>query len=306
MGLLAVLAAVTTVGAAPMQVDLSAVDPVRSNHPVSRLGAPLCGPGGAEDGRVLAVAVMTYGRRPGRSAWGHTSLRFLACEAGLLRDLEYEYYRMDASIERWFRAAYPGEAWTEDHAYLRSQHGQLVLVRNERPADGGFFAVELARNRKIVGAWMPWSEAVRTALYGELDARHHAQLDRLQRGLPLDGKRYRPMGTNCTLHIREAIAVAEGAPGTLRGSVFPMRNLKWLVSQPGVRLVLHPPRRALPQLLGPARHPLPGEGGAVGGERGAPRNGSEDHLDSALSTSSPVIVQWLLEAQAAASPPPEP
>ena len=244
-----VVAAASGAAAGTVHLDLSALDPGASDYPVARLGAHLCGPSAAPDGSVLAVAIVTYGRRPGRSAWGHTSLRFLACEDGLLRDVEYEYYRMDASIERWFRAGYGDEAWTADASYLARQHGQLVVVRNERPADGGFYAVELAKNREVIEAWMPWSEPVRAQVYAELEDRHAAQLETLRARTDLDGLRYEPMGTNCTLHIREALAVAAGQPDTLAGSVFPMRNLRALEARPDVTLVLHPSPHVLRQVL---------------------------------------------------------
>lgn len=286
------------VAGGPVRLDLSALDPGASDYPVARLGAALCGPGRAADGDVLAVAIVTYGRRPGRSAWGHTSLRFLACEAGLLQDVEYEYYRMDASIERWFRATHPTEAWTIDAPYLHRQHGQLVVVRNERPADGGFYAAELDKNREVIEAWMPWSADVRRTLYQELDHRHHAQLARLRAGADLDGLRYEPMGTNCTLHVRQALAVAEGRPHELAGSVFPMRTLRWLEEQPDVRLVLHPSDHVLRSVLRESGVPREVDRIPHGilRRRLSPARGAvvEDGLPEAV----PVVVEWLLGGSA--------
>lgn len=215
-------------------VDLSALSPERSAWPVDRAGARLCL--GHADGDVLAVAIVTYGRRPGRSAWGHTSLRFLACEDQQLIDEEYEYYRMDGSISRWFRSQYPGEAWTEDDAYLSAQYGKLVLVRNSRPVDGGFYGVELEKNREIIEAWMPWSPEIRSALWADLRARHDAQIETFRRGEVFEMLRYEPMGTNCTLHVREALRRAEGWDGT----VYPIANLRRIKERTDVLFVVYP------------------------------------------------------------------
>ena len=242
-----VLASAVAAGAATARVDLSAWDPAVSDYPVARLGAELCT--GHADGDVLATAIVTYGRRPGRSAWGHTSLRFLACEDGLLVDVELEYYRMDASIERWFRDRYSEEAWIHDAAYLREQYGKLVLVRNERPADGGFYAAEIHKNREVIEAWMPWSSELQGVVYQTFFDRYNGQLDRLRKRRALTGHDYEPMGTNCTLHVREALGIAEGRPGSWVGSVFPIANLRSLEQQPGVELVLHPSPSAARRLV---------------------------------------------------------
>jgi len=299
MTLPGVVALAGTVSGGPIRLDMSAVDPFSSGYPVSERGAQLCGPGAAEDGTVLAVAIVTYGRRPGRSTWGHSSLRFISCEAGLLRDVEYEYYRMDASIERWLRALYGREAWTGDEAYLRAQHGQLVVVRNERPADGGFFAAELNKNREIIEAWMPWSDTIRTQLYASLEERYASQLRSLRGLQDLDGYRYEAMGTNCTLHVREALAYATGGTERLVGSVFPMRNLTWLEGQEGVRFVMHPSPDVLRRELDGKDLPravseLP---------RGILRRRLSPRQEAVVARSLPgatsVIIEWLLESEEA-------
>jgi len=229
-------------------VDLSAWDPAASDYPVARLGAALCL--GHPDGHALATAIVTYGRRPGRSAWGHTSLRFLACEGQQLVDVELEYYRLDASIERWFALNYTDEAWAHDDAFLGEMHGKLVLVRNDRPVDGGFYAAEIHKNREVVEAWMPWEPEVQRVVYRTFTDRHARQIDTLRRGAPLDGHDYAPMGTNCTLHVREALGIAGGHSGEWVGSVFPIANLRMLEDTPGVDFVLHPSPSAMRRLAG--------------------------------------------------------
>ncbi len=231
--------------AAGARLDLSALDPAVAGHVVARDGAALCADG-QRDGQTLAAAVVIYGRRPGRSGWGHASLRFLACADRALRDVEFEYYRLDATTADWFAQRYPDEDWHRDRSALRAQRGQMLVLRNERPVDGGWYRTELLKNREITEAWMPWSPALMGRLLAEQDARHEDQLARLRAGQPLDWIRYAAMGDNCTFHIREALAAAAGAPpGSLDGSVYPMTLLRRLEATPGVRLVVHPGAHAL-------------------------------------------------------------
>ena len=276
------------------RVDLSAWDPAASDYPVARLGLRLCH--GHEDGDVLATAIVTYGRRPGRSLWGHTSMRFLACEGQQLMDVELEYYRMDASIERWLGTQYPDEPWAHD-PHLRQSYGKLVLVRNERPADGGFYADELHKNRELIEAWMPWDPHTQAVIYRTLIDRYDQQIERLRRREPLTGHDYKPMGTNCTLHVREALGMAAGQPGSWVGSVFPIETLRIVVEEPGVELVLHPSPSAL-------RHLVVGDAVLKETDRlpthiWRRRLGRRPRavVDSALPAAVPVAVQRLLETE---------
>ncbi len=293
------LALAGAVGSAParaggtIRVDLSSTDPTASNYPVARIGRNLCVE--APSGSVLAAAIVTYGRRPGRSAWGHTSIRFMACEEGQLHDVEYEYYRMDNSIERWFGKVHEGQDWTTDHRYLRTQRGQLMVVRNERPVDGGFYAVELSKNREVVEAWMPWSPELKDRLYAELSHRYEAQIDRLQQRKPLDGYEYKPMGTNCTLHVREALALEAGADSEWLGSVFPMRNLRDLEARDDVRLVLHPSSHVLRQTLDALDTPPTVSRIPHGLVRLRMTHRQKAALREALPGAEPVVVEWLRE-----------
>ena len=149
---------------------------------------------------------------------------------GLLRDVEYEYYRMGSATQDWFREVFPDAAWTADRAYLRRQRDRLVILRNERPVDGGFFARELRKNREIIEAWMPWSPELRRQLYTDLDARYNHQIAQMAARTDLSGRRYAWWRSNCTQHIREALAVEAGGEAAVAGSVFPMRNLTALRS----------------------------------------------------------------------------
>ena len=279
----------------PARLDYSALDPATSGYPVARDGHGLCGSEGARDGTVLAAAIVTYGRRPGRSTWGHTSLRFLACDEGLLRDVEYEYYRMDDSIERFFVRVHAGEAWTTDQAFLRRQYGQLMVVRNERPVDGGFYAVELAKNREVVEAWMPWSAELRQRLLATLDTRYAEQVALLAARTDLDGLRYAPMGMNCTRHIREALAAENGAPGGLEGSVFPIRNLRALEARSDVRFVLHPSTHVLRQEMRDGVLPRTTSTIPKGLWRRRMSQTQTELVTAALSQETPVVLQWLAD-----------
>lgn len=240
----AVLSAAT---AAPV-LDLSALAPAVAHHPVANQGQRLCiNP--ELDGNALAVAIVIYGRRPGRSAWGHASLRFLACDNGQLRDVEFEYYRLDNTTASWFALAHPGEHWYEDPAYMKAQANQLVVLRNDRPVDGGWYRTELLKNREITEAWMPWSTSLSTELLQAQDARHTEQLRRLRAHEDLAWLEYEAMGDNCTFHIREALGAAAGGPeGALAGSVYPMELLRVLEDTPGAQLVVHPSASALRKL----------------------------------------------------------
>lgn len=292
--------AATVLAVEPVRVDYSALDPKASGYPVSDHGRALCGYAGAEDGAVLAAAVITYGRRPGPSTWGHTSLRFLACEDGLLRDVEYEYYRMGSATQDWFRETLPDAAWTADRAYLRRQRDQLVLLRNERPVDGGFFALELHKNREIIEAWMPWSPELLQQLYTDLDARYEDQIAQMSARTNLSGRRYSWWRHNCTQHIREALAVEAGEGATVAGSVFPMRNLTAFEARDDVRFVVHPSPHTLGQDL------VDGSLSDTLDEiprrlfRRADDTTGHVLVQQALPEAVPVVLEWLLED--AASP----
>lgn len=281
-------------------LDLSALDPAAAGHPVARDGAALCA-GPAPDG-VIAVAAVIYGRSTGRSAWGHASVRALSCAGGALVDREYEAYRSDPAIHRYWSEAFPDEPWAHDAAYLRRQAGKLVLLRNERPVDGGFYARELARDREITELWLPLDPATAAALIGGLDAAYAAQLEALRARAPLVAEAYHAMGTNCTAPPREALAAALGAPGERRGSVYPMRLIAELAAVPGVELTVHPSSATLaaaealggprPGLLVPALTPRRRPGPPIDPARAA-----------ALSAGAPSAAVERLRARAAGVPP---
>lgn len=265
MTLFAIVPAVAA--AADFEVDLSSQQADIETWPVATRGAPLCR---EREDTTLAVAIVIYGRRPGRSAWGHTSLRFIYCEGGQLRDDEYEYYRFSRNTEERIAERYPGRF---DADYLSDQRGALYLYRNPWTTDRGFYAVELRKNRDIYEFWVELSEAERDALHASFRERHDRQLSLMDEREALDAGRYRPLGRNCTLPAREAIAALDGHPGELAPGIFPFRHYRDLVDRPGIFRVQHPGVRKagegsdIPVIV---RHLLEGEQIAkpAGGGRG--------------------------------------
>lgn len=231
-------------GGARVVLDLASL--ASQHDPVARDGAALCADG-SHDGEVLGTAVVVYGRRPGPSAWGHISLRFLACEGDRLRDVEFEATRLDSAAVAWFRRLHPGEGWYEAPGFRRRQRDRLVLFRNEDPVDRGVFAAELRKNREVHEAWMPWPAEAAAESLAALDAAYEHQLAQLRAGEPVDRPRYRAMSVNCTMPVREAWARAEGRDptGTPPGSPYPLAWLRQLERDPEVLLVVHPSAHVL-------------------------------------------------------------
>jgi hypothetical protein len=218
-----------------------------SQHdPVARDGAALCADG-SHDGEVLGTAIVVYGRRPGPSAWGHISLRFLACAGTELRDVEFEATRLDSAAVAWFRRLHPDEHWYEAPGFRRRQRDRLVLFRNEDPVDRGVFAAELRKNREVHEAWMPWPAAAAAESLAALDAAYERQLAQLRAGETVDRPRYRAMSINCTMPVREAWARAEGRDptGAPPGSPYPLAWLRQLERDPAVLLAVHPSAHVL-------------------------------------------------------------
>lgn len=189
--------------------------------------------------QVLAVAVVIYGRMGGRSAWGHISIRFLACDAGRFRDVEFEATRMDESLVDWFAAAHPGEGWYYMPDFVDVQHDRLVLFRNEGPVDEGVYAEELDKNREVTELWLPVDPDAAAAVLAELDAAFEIQLAELRRGDTVSRPRYRAMALNCTDPVLQLTETA--APAEVRvGSLYPLTWLRALEDNPSVRVVVHP------------------------------------------------------------------
>lgn len=221
------------VGAAGPLLDVSSLVP--SAQPVARTGEGACVD--REDG-VLGMAVVVYGRRSGRSRWGHISLRFLACEGGRLRDVEFESTRADRTTRAWFADMHPDEDWHSAEDFDRLQRDRLVLFRNEDPVDAGSYYAQLVRNREIVELWLPWQGPQATAVLMNLDAQYDSQLDAFRAGEEAPGERYRALAINCTHPVREA-AGALGGVGEL-DSIFPFRWRHVLAGRGDVTVVVHP------------------------------------------------------------------
>jgi len=222
-------------------LDVSSLVP--SAHPVARTGGSVCE--GREDD-VLGVAVVIYGRRPGRSRWGHISLRFLACEGGALRDVEFETSRVDRTTRPWLAAAFPEEDWHLAEDFESLQRDRLILFRNEDPVDAGDYFEQLERNREIVELWTPWRGARAAEVLASLEADYSDQLAAFRAGEVVPRDRYRPLSTNCTQPVREAAAALGGVGGV--DSVFPFRWRRALVEQAGVTVVVHPSADVLARL----------------------------------------------------------
>jgi len=189
---------------------------------------------------VLAGAIVVYGRQGGRSAWGHISLRFLACMGGDFRDVEYEATVVDDTLVDWYADAFPGEDWYLQPDFLPLQRDRLVWFRNEDPVDTGLYRDELDQNREITELWMPgWSGPGALAFVRSLDVAYEAQLAELRAGRTVSRPRYRPFSDNCTLPVHAAAAALGVAPEP-PDSPFPMAWLRALEDHPQVQVVVHP------------------------------------------------------------------
>lgn len=228
--------------AAEPRLDVSAWVPTAS--PVALTAGGLC-----EDREddVLGVAVVVYGRRRGRSRWGHISLRFLACTDGLLRDVEFEASRMDRTTPDWFAAAFPDEGWYESADFERIQRDRLVLFRNDDPVDSGAYYDQLTRNRDVVELWMPWHGAPAAEALAELDAHYDAQVAALRAEQPISRPRYRALACNCTHPVLQTAEMVS-AGGRWPDSLFPLAWQRRLVSDPDVDVVVHPSSHLLARI----------------------------------------------------------
>jgi len=220
--------------AATPRLDLSSQVP--SALPVSTRARGAC-VGQVDD--VHAVAIVIYGRQRGRSAWGHISLRFLACVNEVFRDVEYESTVVDGTLIDWYAEAFPEETWYLEPDFLDRQADRLVWFRNESPVDSGLYRDELDKNREVTELWMPWHGAPALALMNDFDAAYEAQLVDLRSARRIDRPRYRALSVNCTVPVRDA-ARALGVPGEDPDSIFPMVWLRRLADHPELSVVVHP------------------------------------------------------------------
>ena len=234
-------------------IDLTSQPSAIGALPVRNMAGERCLEADGAD-RGLALAVVVYGRKLGASMWGHTSLRFLYCEAGALRDVEFEYYRFSRGTLANLSLRYPDATFPAAGTDRRRNVGHLYIWSTEDPSDVGAYAKELERNREIYEVWLDLTAAQVTSLLNRLRAREARQLARLEAGERLAEGRYVALGRNCTVPIREVVAVVEGAPlppqaegadEVLAPGVFPFVLLKRLEGRTDVTLVSHPSSHAL-------------------------------------------------------------
>ncbi|MCB9676925.1 MAG: hypothetical protein H6737_17550 [Alphaproteobacteria bacterium] len=204
-------------GGPELAVDWTGLSGTR---PVER-HAPAC----AGDA-VLGAALVTYSRKGGLSAWGHSSLRFWVCDAGRIADIELEAYRLSRNERAILMERHPDL----DPAHLRSQAGSLVVFRNDGPVDNGFYGQMQARNRDILELWLDPAKIDVQALYARSITLWEAQMHALRTGGALT-ERYRGLGPNCTALFRGL--ATRGRPVT------PFAWYRRFVDDAGLR-VLHP------------------------------------------------------------------
>lgn len=224
------------------RLDLSSQPLAAAERPVAEAGAARCAD--REDGDVLGIAIVVYGRKAGISAWGHTSLRVLVCVSGRLVDEEIEAYRFSRRTFARLPHRHPDSGFATDRATLRRNRGRLYLRIIPDPVDDAHYARELERNREIHELWLPLPPDTARRLWTDLHTRVAAQQRAFQTGSPIPEGRYFSMGRNCTVPVRGARAALDGAGGEASG-VYPLRILADLEAHPGVVHVLHPSEHAL-------------------------------------------------------------
>lgn len=248
MALAALLLSLGLARAEPSWIlDLGSQGLAAARRPVAQAGQGRCV--AEADGTVVGTAIVVYGRKAGFSAWGHASVRFLACESGALVDEEVEVYRFSQRTQDRLSSRHPGADFAEDAATLRRNRGRLYLRIVPDPVDDGHYARELERNREIHELWLPLEPDVAAALRADLHAREAAQLAAFERGEPIPEGRYVGMGRNCTVPVRDARAALRGDLGGAAPGVYPFRILADLETHPGVVRVLHPSGHALRQAI---------------------------------------------------------
>jgi len=232
-----------TVAAAPVwRLDLSSQRLAADARPVAVAAAGRCA--GRDDGDVLGTAIVVYGRKAGISAWGHASVRFLACVSGRLVDEEVEAYRFSRRTFAKLPDRHPGTAFATAPGTLQRNRGRLYLRIVLDPVDDAHYARELERNREIHELWLPLPPATARSLRTDLHARVAAQQAAFQSNQPIPEGRYFSMGRNCTVPVRSARAALQGTAGEAPG-VYPFRILADLEAHPGVVHVLHPSEHAM-------------------------------------------------------------
>ncbi len=220
------LAALDVSLATPWVVDGTSLGPVRGAEPVrTSVHCPPPPEGGPELRgralRTLGVAAVAYSKKQGTMTWGHASLRILHCLDDELFDAEYEAYRLSGWNERQLRDEHEGEAFAES-ASLTEQRGRLVLFRNDRPVDGGWYATEQASNREIYEVWLDLRDDELDEVTLAIHRRYADQLERLRRGEDLARGYVAWTPRNCT-------TVFEALPERLRDDTgHPVTPFAWV------------------------------------------------------------------------------
>lgn len=183
----------------PLLVDWTSLD-AYDGAPVAAHARDLCA---ARPDAVLAAAIVTYSRKQGNMAWGHSALRFLRCERGALHDESFEAYRFGAYSRELLAWRHPEAAFLDDPDYLRDLRGALVWFRNDGTVDNGHYGLSQASNREILELWLPPDDL--EGLYAAQVSRLLVQAAAFDALAPLPD-RYRPLGDNCTAHLRRDLA----------------------------------------------------------------------------------------------------
>lgn len=196
--------------------------------------AVACGSAGVGE-QVVGVAVVVASRKPGMLAWGHASLRVVACVDGEVSDREYEAYRLGAWNERLLAQEHEGEAFAADGS-LAARRGSLVLFRNEAAVDGGWFAQVGEENRDLWEIWLDLPPERLAAVSAGARAWYDAQQETLASERPLP-ERYVPWRRNCTAVLRDLL------PELDPGSALPFAWLRALEPEATLRVVHPSPHR---------------------------------------------------------------
>ncbi len=200
--------------------------------PLAPAAAPLASTARCEGDEVLGVAVVVASRGLGTLAWGHASLRVVTCEGGAPRDVEYEAYRLGRWNERLLRLEHGGADYVSE-GYLQAQRGGLVLFRNERPVDGGWFEqVERDENRDLWEVWLALPPERLLEVARGADTAYEQQRATFQAGGDLP-ERYVATRRNCTAPLRDLL------PELDPGSALPFAWLRALEGDAALRVV-HP------------------------------------------------------------------
>ena len=210
--------------AAPQwQVDGTSLSVHRGQHPIE--AAIACEGAIPDDAPVLfgeryhtlGVAIVAYSKKQGTMSWGHASLRYLYCRGDGLVDAELEAYRLSGWNEGILRTEHAGEGFA-DGPWLRTQRGALVLFRNRRPVDAGWYAEQQAENREIYEVWLDLPQQELDAVVASAEQAHHAQLERLRSREDLASTYVAWSRRNCTIvfhdHLPASIRDVVGAPIT--------------------------------------------------------------------------------------------